>query len=260
MTKIVGILNITSDSFSGDGVNEPDTIESRILQMIKDGAGVIDIGAESTRPKAILLSPEDEWERLDKVLDIVRRNIDKVSFSIDTRHAITAKRFIDNMTRKNACHVFINDVSGGVDSGIINIAQEYDARLVLTHSLTVPADPEVTIHEEDSASDIVYKWATGIIGRLGDKIIIDPGIGFGKTAKQSIDIIKNIGKLKSLGAEVMVGHSRKSFLSLFSDKVASERDPESLLISNFLVGQCVDYLRVHDVKSHTAMLRIREVL
>jgi 2-amino-4-hydroxy-6-hydroxymethyldihydropteridine diphosphokinase/dihydropteroate synthase len=105
-----------------------------------------------------------------------------------------------------------------------------------------------------------------MLGRMEDKgikrskIILDPGIGFGKSAEQSFAILKNIDRLQSLGVQVLVGHSRKSFLSLFTDKPSGERDPETLAVSCFLAARGVDYLRVHDVKSHAAMLRMKAVL
>lgn len=261
MTAIVGIVNVTPDSFSGDGkIDTGFGAKEKIIQMIRDGADIIDIGAESTRPGATLLSPQEEWQRLEPVIETARKNIGQVGFSLDTRHSETAEKFITAIGTDHARSLYINDVSGGRDSAIIDIARQYNVNLVLTHSLTVPADPKVTIAADEDAVQVVYAWASEILNRLGGDVIIDPGIGFGKTPEQSFAIIKNIAKLKSLGTRVMVGHSRKSFLSLFTDKPSALRDPETVLFSDYLAGEGVDYLRVHDVKSHVAMLKIRQAL
>ncbi len=259
MTKLVGILNLTPDSFSGDGVAAlPQSAEERMDAMIADGADVIDIGAESTRPGAVLLSPAEEWKRFEPVMEAVAARTSTVSFSIDTRHPETARKFLKCF--KNTESVFLNDVSGGKDSGMFNLAKEYNTKLVLMHSLTAPADPKITLANDVNAIEVIYEWAAKLVEEHEGNIIIDPGIGFGKTPVQSLMIIKNIARLKSLGAPLMVGHSRKSFMSLFTSKKADERDPETVLISDYLVEQGVDYLRVHDIKSHASLLRIRKML
>lgn len=260
-TTILGILNLTPDSFSGDGMqySSQKAIE-KLDRFIADGAGGIDIGAESTRPGATLLSPDEEWARLEPVIKEAAARIDKVQFSIDTRHSETAKRFLHSFPKPKASSLYLNDVSSHKSDTMINLVKEYGANLIMMHSLTVPADPKTTIPGNENAVETVFDWAQELIKNYGKDIIIDPGIGFGKTAEQSFAILKNISWLQSLGARVMVGHSRKSFLSLFTDKKAEERDPETLLLSHYLAVKKVDYLRVHDVKSHVSMLKIKEAL
>lgn len=260
MTEIVGILNLTPDSFSGDGLHDKKKAIRQFDRMIEDGADIVDIGAESTRPGAVLLSPKEEWQRFEVFIDDLVDRKNRIRFSIDTRHYETAYNFIKRFTKKYASSIFINDVSGGSNEKLVELAKNYGATLIVTHSLTIPADPEVTIPESVDVVETVYKWGRERIEKLGENIVLDPGIGFGKTSLQSLDIIKNIARLKSLGARIMVGHSRKSFLKLFTDKKAGERDAETLLISDYLAGQGVDFLRVHDVRSHCAMLKIRSEL
>ncbi len=259
MTAIVGILNLTPDSFSGDGLHySPQKVIERIDAFIEDGAGGIDIGAESTRPGATMLSSHEEWQRFEPVIEAMAQRIEKVKFSIDTRHEETARRFLRSFPKQKHSSLCINDVGGS--EAMAKLAAEFGATLVVMHSLTVPADPRITIPEYVDPVETIHTWASDMIKEFGKDIIIDPGIGFGKTARQSLAIIKNITRIKSLGTKVMVGHSRKSFLSLFTDKKAEERDPETLVISSYLAGRGVDYLRVHDVKSHAAMLKIRASL
>lgn len=261
MTKLVGILNVTPDSFSDGG--HFDTVEHavrRIDALIADGAAGVDIGAESTRPGAMLLTAEQEWHRLAPVMEAVCARADKVFFSVDTRHAETAMRCIRMFGSAAASSLLINDVTGGRNEKLLETALAHHVRLILTHSLSVPADPAVILPQDADPVQVVHDWAAGLIERFGKGIIIDPGIGFGKDAAQSLSLIKGVARLQSLGAPIMVGHSRKSFLSLFTDKQAAQRDPETLAVSHYLAQQGVDYLRVHDVKSHHAMLKIREAL
>jgi len=249
MTKLVGIVNVTPDSFSDGGAYKAN---EKISELIKDGADIIDIGAESTRPNAVLLSPDEEWQRLEPVI----KNIDfaqDVGWSFDTRHLETVKKIIAYSNAK----IFINDIS--YNEKMSELARANSCTIILTHTMSIPADPKITMPENTDAVKEVYNWAAILLEKYPNAII-DVGIGFGKTAQQSLAIIKNISRIKSLGADVMVGHSRKSFLSLFCDKPAKERDPETLIISSYLIDQKVDYLRVHDVKSHSSLLKIRKCL
>jgi dihydropteroate synthase len=224
--------------------------------MIADGAAVIDIGAESTRPGATPVSAQEEWQRLEPVVKALRSRLYKVRFSIDTRHFQTA--------RKAMPYGFdwLNDVGGGRDRAMSKLAKEYGCIYVLMHSLAIPADPAQVIAAGDDPVEVVFVWAQqqlDILTRLGirrSRIILDPGIGFGKTAEQSLALIHNIARFKTLGVPLMVGHSRKSFLLQGTDKEAPARDPETLSVSEYLVAQGVDYLRVHDVRGHAALLGI----
>jgi dihydropteroate synthase len=260
MTALVGILNLDPDSFSGDGVRSADRALARIDAMIADGAEVIDIGAESTRPGAAALPPEEEWRRLAPVATALGGRRGKARFSIDTRNAAVARKALA------AGFGWINDVSGGADPAMFALARETGCALVLMHSLSVPASPAHTLPADADPVQAVLAWAQRLLAQLERagverlRIILDPGIGFGKTPEQSFTLIKNIAQLKALGLPVLVGHSRKSFLSLFTTKPSAARDPETLIVSYYLASQNVDYVRVHDLKSHAAMLRIRGAL
>lgn len=255
MAEIVGILNVTPDSFSDGGAFfSPDAAIHAMAEMAEQGAGVIDIGAESTRPGATPITPEEEWKRLEPVLAALR-HFPKVKFSIDTRHAETVHHAL-----KAGVH-WINDVSGFSDAMMIEAVKDSNCRIVLMHSLSVPANKSVTLPDSVDMAEELYNWAKSKLFQLErsgiapTRLIFDPGIGFGKTSAQSLAIVRDIAKLKSLGVPVMVGHSRKSFLANFGD-----RDKATLAVSQQLAAQGVDFLRVHDVASHRQMLDMMKAM
>lgn len=248
MAKIVAIINVTPDSFSDGGeAFAPQDALAAIAHAINDGADLIDIGAESTRPGATPLPADDEWARLAPVLTGIFA-LD-FPFSVDTRHALTAaKSLIYDAS-------WINDVSGFASPAMIEAVKNTPCRLVVMHSLSVPADKSVVLPEETDVVAEVLGWGRARIATLEaagisrDRIIFDPGIGFGKTAKQSRTLIDNIAAFKALGVPLLVGHSRKSFLGASPE----ERDEKTLEVSRFLAAQGVDYLRVHDVLAHKSL-------
>lgn len=259
MTKLVGIINLTPDSFSGDGINALEGL-ARIDAMIAQGASVIDIGSESTRPNAASISAEEEWKRLRPLVEALGSRLATTEFSIDTRHVEVARKAIA------AGFKWINDVSGAADPTLIDVIRQTGCKLVLMHSLSVPADPQKTIAADVDPVMEVIEWGQrklSILEQAGiskAQIIFDPGIGFGKTAEQSLLLLKHIAQLRVLGLPLLVGHSRKSFLSQFTQQLSAKRDGETLAVSYYLAMQQVDYLRVHDVANHASMLRIQAAL
>lgn len=256
MTALVAIINITPDSFS-DGRKSATTEDyaALIQQAIQDGATILDIGAESTRPGATLLSPEEEWKRLEPVLSLIAPAPAAASglkpqafLSIDTRHPETFAKALEYGV------VWFNDVSGFQNPASLALAKESGCDVVLMHSLTVPADPKITFPPETDVVRAVYEWAEARIAQLGlpqEKIIFDPGIGFGKNAAQSWELIQNMQAFKKLGVRLMVGHSRKSFLNLPME----QRDEATATITRQLAASGVDYVRVHNVAANKAAIR-----
>lgn len=245
MPKLLGIINVTPDSFSDGGESlKPEDALHAIASAINDGASLVDIGAESTRPGATPITPEEEWGRLAPVLEGVSAL--GFPFSVDTRQPVNAvKALIYNAA-------WINDVSGFSTIGMIAAVQESNCKLVLMHSLSVPADPAQVL-PDNGVTETVLAWGAQRIGALKqagiakERIIFDPGIGFGKTAKASHELIDNIASFKQLGVPILVGHSRKSFLGTGTTE---ERDAKTLEVSRYLAGQGVDYLRVHNIALH----------
>jgi dihydropteroate synthase len=258
-TQIVGILNLTPDSFSDGG--KADSIEKAAVQMIQifeDGAAIVDVGAESTRPRATPIDAAQEWARLEPFLQFTRDHHPAFlsRISIDTRHAQTAKYALEY----GVC--WINDVNGLQSPQMVDAVKHSNCDLVVMHSLTIPADPDVTLPDDSDVVFILKEWALSRLQELSGqgiaraRIILDPGIGFGKTAKQSLEIIRRAEEFNSLHTRIMFGHSRKSFLGLYSDALAKDRDTLTAQFSAQLTKSGVSYLRVHNVKTNVDAIRL----
>lgn len=255
---LVGIVNLTPDSFSDGGrFADASAALDAMARMIEEGARVIDIGAESTRPGAMPISPKEEWQRLEPVLSALHR-VKKpgIAFSVDTRHGETVQRAI-------GCGAdWINDVTGFSSAAMVAAVKNSDCKLVMMHSLGAPADKSVTLPAGCDVVETLLEWAKKRIADLEqqgvskNRIIFDPGVGFGKTAAQSLAIVRGINRFHALGLPLLVGHSRKSFL----EQWAANRDDATLTASLYLAGQGTQYLRVHDVARHAAMLNVWEAI
>lgn len=251
-SKIVGILNITPDSFSdGNLYTDETSILVHTLKLIKDGADVIDVGAESTRPNAQKLSDAQEWQRLApvlaKIIAICHEN--KVKVSLDSYHPHSVMQAIGLGVD------YINDVNGLKNPQMIEAVKNSAVKIVLMHSLTIPADKSINIADVVDVVNEVKSWFNNQMQHLNScgidksRLIFDPGIGFNKTAKQSWELINRASDLQELGVPVYIGHSRKSFLGEIS-----QRDEKTIEVSKQLISNNIDYIRVHDVASHRVIL------
>ncbi len=265
MTKIVGILNITPDSFS-DGAkfdSLPSALD-HVNKMLTEGVDVIDVGAESTRPQATPITHEEEWRRLAKILPetiLVTKKFShyhnkKIKISIDSYHFETIKKAWELGVD------VINDVSGLIDEKIVEFIAAKNVATILMHNLQVPVIADVVINKNLNLCREILSWAQEKILHLAKKnikksqLIFDPGIGFGKDAFQSINILKNIDDFKVLDLPIYVGHSKKSFLEKINFSAFGEnlsRGEKTLIISKYLLKKNVDFLRVHDFKEHVAL-------
>lgn len=253
---VMGILNVTPDSFSdGGSYDDPGRAVDRVHEMIEEGAGIIDIGGESSRPGAGELPAEDELARVRPVLERLSGRLD-VPVSIDTRKAEVARAALDLGA------AIINDISGFIhDPEMIPLAAESGAALVVMHMKGTPETMQDDPVYEDVVSEII-QWLeerTGMLiskGVSSDKIIVDPGIGFGKRLVDNLDILQELGDFRSLGFPVMVGHSRKSFIGMITGRKPDERLCGGLAA----VGKCLDggvrILRVHDVKETVDFIKV----
>ena len=242
------IVNVTPDSFSGDGLLQND---SQFAISPSNLPNFLDIGAESTRPAAKTLTTIEEWERIEKtLLSLDTNSWFRPKVSIDTRNALTAARALDLGID------MINDVSGLTDPEMIEVLKSGDLDIVVMHNLGIPADPSKTIPVEENPVLVVKRFLSEkieLLDRNGvnrDRILIDPGIGFGKTADQSWYLLQHIDELKSLGVRILVGHSRKSFLKEITDAPPKERDIHTIAISQQLEKKGIDIIRVHNVNAH----------
>ena len=269
--RLMGILNITPDSFSDGGKHEAlSDLEKTLNEWDQVQVSAVDIGGESTRPGAQLIDEKAEWSRLSRTLEFIHSRyqgkIIKPKISIDTRHAGTAELAIEQGAD------IINDVSGLSDPGMLQVLRGSHVELVLMHSLSIPPTKEDVLLEDCDpieAVKVFFEQKINHLEALGisrSRIILDPGIGFGKTPLQSLVLLRRIQEFESLGCQILCGHSRKSFMKSFmigqlGASPESSRDIETLGISFELSKKGVDWLRVHDpVLHHRAFLAGKQVI
>lgn len=260
--SLVGVVNVTDDSFSDGGkFNDPSKAVDRIYQLAKDGASIIEIGAQSTRPGAILQTTEEEYKKLKSVLDKITSLTSRktIRISIDTFHSSIALKLLEDYKIS-----WINDVKGDFDDKSLQLLANAGCKFCFTHSLGVPPRPDKIMPLNQSPINLIKEWGKRSIDRLLklgfslNSIILDPGIGFGKSLYQNIEILRHIEELKEVGVPIMSGHSRKSYIKGFSLESADKRDIETIAISLFLKDK-VDFLRIHNVKDHMRALVAHEV-
>jgi len=255
-TQLVGILNITPDSFTGDGLyKDRDLVTAKIDELIEKGVDIIDIGAISTRPNAVIPSAEEEISRFKDIIPSLKSC--KAKISIDSFHFETIRYLMDNVDID-----WINDQSGGKDHRIVELIKDTDIKLAIMHNTGLPAGKNF-IPEELDVTLVVKEWFLDKIAYLRDvgirdeQIILDPGIGFGKTADQSWKIIRDAASFVELGIPLLYGHSRKSFFNNITSLDFSQRDLETVIVSYHLADSDVSFLRIHDVDFHFRMLKVR---
>ena len=256
----MGILNATPDSFSDGGrYQEIESLDVHLGTMIDAGVHIIDVGGESTRPGAQAISADSEWARIAPVLE---RLIDRCGgallrpqISVDTHHPETARRALELGVD------MINDVSGLTNPAMIELAHGSRKDWVAMHQLSVPVDPAVTLPADCEPVEAVEQWLADRVEKWDkagldlNRIIFDPGIGFGKDALQSLKILREIHRFRRYGLRVLVGHSRKSFMKNFSALSNDIKDLTTLGASLDLCAKGVDILRVHNVPLHAAAYR-----
>ncbi len=243
----MGILNVTPDSFSDGGqFFDPAAAIDRGLQLVADGADLLDIGGESTRPRATPVSEAEELRRVGPVVAEICRQCD-VPVSIDTTKAVVAREAIA------AGAQIINDVSALTwDPEMLPLALESGAGVCAMH---MPGTPQ-TMQELADYEDVVAE-VCAYLGRRRDvlvaagiaaeRIALDPGIGFGKTTKHNLALLSQIGRLHELGCPILVGHSRKRFIGQVLDNPEADRTAGTIGVALAMALQGVQIVRVHDV-------------
>ena len=254
-TLVAGILNITPDSFSDGGkYMEPLQALARARKMAAEGADIIDVGGESTRPGARPVSPEEEMERVMPVLELLLKEI-SVPISLDTYKAATARAAL-----AMGVHI-INDVGGGKkDAQLAQVVANHDAPVIIMHNQKRDAkDPYVLAADlvEDLAESVkIYENA----GLSREKMVIDPGIGFGKNAPGNLAALYNLRALKTLGLPILLGVSRKSFIGAALGAPVDDRLEGSLAAAAWGVLNGADVLRVHDVRETVRLVKMLEAI
>ena len=244
--NILGVLNLTPDSFSDGGkFNSKKKGINHAVHLLNSGANLIDVGGESTRPGSKMIRENLEWQRINKILKLLLKK--KIPISLDTRKSKIMSKGI-NLGVK-----LINDVSGlDFDSKTLNVLKKYKIPFVIQHSQGVPENMQKNPKYKNELLDIYdfFEKKIKLLRSKGikhDKIILDPGIGFGKNLKHNMSLIRNISIFHSLGFPILVGNSRKRFIKELSGKNDSKfRNGGTIASSIYLMMQGVQILRIHD--------------
>jgi dihydropteroate synthase len=276
-TYIMGILNVTPDSFSGDGVAAQDLSPEAVIEhavhqalaFLEDGADIIDVGGESTRPGAAPVDAENETSRVVPVIHALRRQTD-APISVDTYKASVARAALD------AGADMINDVwSLRMDPAMPALATERGVPIVLMHNRSEPRNAEqrdrlggryVGVRYDDLLADIIRDLRHQVdeavdAGIAPERIIIDPGIGFGKTVDQNLTLLNHVDQLRALGLPILLGPSRKSFIGYTLDVPPEERvEGTAAAVVVGIVRGAADIVRVHDVRPVARAARMADVI
>ena len=256
----MGILNVTPDSFS-DGGRFLDSVQAleHAQKMVNDGADIIDIGGESTKPGSVYVSEKEEIDRIGPIVEILGKSLD-IPLSIDTRKASVAQVALDYGAS------IVNDVSALQDDPSMGkTIKESGAGVVLMHRQGHPAVMQKAPHYHNVVAEVKSFLSNSVemarsIGISPDKIIIDPGIGFGKTTQHNLEILANVSEFLQLNQPLMVGLSRKAFIGEITGKPVAERELGNAAALAVAVWQGVHILRVHDVAAMKDACRVAKAL
>lgn len=268
-TKIMAILNVTPDSFSGDGiVQDQESIHqvalARVHKFVASHADILDIGGESTRPGADEVTEEEEIERVIPVIQAIRQHYD-IPISIDTTKSMVARKALA------AGANIINDVSGLLmDAEMAEVVRDAKVPVVIMHSIQSPMSRSLHHRVVNSNPYNIIEEVTNDLERMAinalsrgilrQQIILDPGIGFGKTAQESLCLIKHLDRIKALGYPVLLGASRKSFIGNTTQSPVHQRLPGSIAALAVGVLKGADIVRVHDVEESLQAAQIVDAI
>ena len=259
--KIMGILNVTPDSFSDGGrFNNKSAAVDRAARLIADGADIIDIGGESTRPYAEPVSLDEELSRVIPVIEAVR-SFSAIPVSIDTTKPDVARQSI------KAGADIVNDISAlRYDAGMLDVIRENAAAdLVIMHMQGTPGNMQDDPVYEDVVQEILdfFKERLELVKSAGidpARVIVDPGIGFGKKIEHNLSILKHLSRFSSLGCRVLLGHSRKRFLGDLTGEDPDGRDMATALVAGLCLDSNVSVFRVHNVALTRQALNVSQAV
>ena len=248
-TQLVGILNLTPNSFSDGGMyNDFERAKEHLLELINDGADIVDIGAESTKPYSKAVPAKEQLEKLLPIIDFAKG---KIPLSIDTRSSEVAEECL------NAGANIINDVSGfDYDEKMADVVAKYNVPVIIQHSKGTPENMQNSPVYADLMEEIFLNLRKKVdLARSKgiENIIIDPGIGFGKSREDNFEIIRRVEEFESLGCPIMLGISRKSLLNM-QNADNFDKDIYTTAIDALAIERNVDYIRVHNVKMHKKLI------
>lgn len=276
-TYVMGILNITPDSFSGDGLLSPspspqialDRTLEQARRFLAAGGDILDVGGESTRPGAVQVDVEEEMRRVVPVIRALREEFPQAVISIDTYKSAVARQAFEA-----GAHI-LNDVWGlRADPELAGIAAKYQAPVILMHNRSNPASVEVRERLgnaytaaayddffEDVKRDLLDSVAIARKSGIPDeRIILDPGIGFGKTVEQNLELIRRLDEIRALGFPVLLGPSRKSFIGYTLNLPPDQRVEGTAAAVAVGISRGADIVRVHDVEAMVRVVRMTDAL
>ncbi|MEA2099686.1 MAG: dihydropteroate synthase [Campylobacterota bacterium] len=257
--EIMGIINANDDSFFSGSRFKDSTAISKIEQMIDDGADIIDIGGVSSRPNAPIVSVEDELARVKPIIESISKNrlYEKIKFSIDSYEPKVISLALDNGFE------IVNDITGLRDDEVCKLCANYNATAVIMHMQGTPQTMQDNPIYESMISD-VYNYLESSVKRaesFGVKdIIVDVGIGFGKSLDDNLRLIKNLENFLTLNKKILVGASRKSMIDKISPSLVEDRIAGTLALHLESYKNGASILRVHDVKEHLQAIKIQQAL
>ena len=259
-TLVMGILNVTPDSFSDGGrFLDRATAVTHATRLVDDGADILDVGGESTRPGSTPVSADEELERVHPVIERLAELHPGVPISIDTRKAEVAAEALD------AGATIVNDVSGGADPAMFDVVRDREAAVVLMHMQGDPTTMQEAPHYDDVVGE-VHEYlrqrieAAELAGIDAERIAIDPGIGFGKDLDHNLELMHGVDALLDLGRPVMVGPSRKKFIGTILDLPEEERVEGTVGAVVWMVARGAHLVRVHDVKEVVRAVRVSDAI
>lgn len=254
--QIMGILNTTPDSFLDQGkYNSLEKAVKRATEIYEEGASLLDVGGESTRPGSNSITAQEEIERVRPLLQYLYSQNYPLPISIDTRNAITAQIALDLGAR------MINDISGGIDPSMRKLVTQYGVEICIMHMRGEPKTMQIDPDYPEGIIPHLIKWFEDRIELLlqdgihSSQIILDPGIGFGKTAEHNMEIYRSLAQIKShFGLRLMIGGSHKSFMRAICKK--QNLLPATLVMHTIAAIQKIDILRVHNVCEHLDLAKL----
>jgi dihydropteroate synthase len=258
-TLVMGILNVTPDSFSDGGrYLDHGAAVARGIEMVEEGADLIDVGGESTRPGSDPVSSDEERDRVVPVIEALAGKV-PVPISVDTRKPTVAKAGLE------AGALIANDISGARDPEMFAVAREAGAGMVLMHMKGEPKTMQVAPYYDDVVAE-VHEYlrerieAAEFAGMAPERLCVDPGIGFGKDLQQNLALMHHVETLVDLGRPVLVGPSRKRFIGALLDLPEDERVEGTAGAVAWLVGRGAHIVRVHDVREMVRVIRVVDAI
>ena len=259
-TVVMGVVNVTPDSFSDGGrFLDPEAATARARQLVTEGAGIVDLGGESTRPGAAEMSASAEWRRVEPVLRALHADL-AVPISIDTRHPEVAALAID------AGADIVNDVSGLRLPAMRKLVAATGAAAVVMHMRGTPSTMLERAGYRDLRGEVLAELSAAVARARADgvppeRLLLDPGLGFAKTAPQSLELLAHAGDLRQLGYPLVIGASRKSFLGWLTDgSSVTDRLDASVAAAVVASLRGADVVRVHDVAPTVRALRVADAV